>query len=468
MLAARQLALERDRLAQLFEQAPIFMALLQGPTHRIEIANPAYLQLVGHRPVLGKTVAEALPEAASQGYVALLDAVFATGTAYRASGAKYRSPAGPGGPTEKRFVDFVYQPINDADKRVTGIFVVGADVTERTLVFAALGESEARIPVRPEGRTDGLLGDRPRDQYADLVQGSDGTCSASTWPTAEASVGGPNDEYVPRSTPTIATWCRASTSSPRNRIRSPRSIGSYDPTASRSGCQAAARSPARRRRQAAAPGQHHGRRHRGQAGRGASCASSASGCASPCAPARWAPTSSTSRSDTLWWSPETYELFGVSPTDFVPTRASVLALLHPDDRDGFATRRGEAIARAQPFFDEFRVKRADGSHAWIDYRGQAEYDAEGRPVRTFGVVSDMTERKQIEQALRQADQREGRLHRRRSRTSCAIRSRRSATPSARCAGSIRPTRGWPGASASSVARPSRWPGSSTICSTSRA
>jgi len=138
VLTARQLALERDRFAQLFAQGPIFMALLEGPTHTITIANPAYLQLVGHRAIVGKTVAEALPEATAQGYVALLDRVYASGEAYTASGARYELQAVPGGAASQRFLDFVYQPIKDADDRVTGIFVVGADVTERARALAAM------------------------------------------------------------------------------------------------------------------------------------------------------------------------------------------------------------------------------------------------------------------------------------------------------------------------------------------
>lgn len=61
VVAARQLASERDSLAQLFEQAPTFMAMLAGPDHRFELANPGYLQLVAHRPLIGRTVAEAIP-----------------------------------------------------------------------------------------------------------------------------------------------------------------------------------------------------------------------------------------------------------------------------------------------------------------------------------------------------------------------------------------------------------------------
>ncbi len=131
VLAARQLTSERDRLAQLFEQAPTFMAMLSGREHRFEFANPGYMALVGHSPVLGRTVAEALPDAAVQGYVALLDEVYDSGKAHVQTGARYMAPGAPGAPPIERFLDFVYQPIKDSDGRVTGIFVQGADVTDR-------------------------------------------------------------------------------------------------------------------------------------------------------------------------------------------------------------------------------------------------------------------------------------------------------------------------------------------------
>lgn len=67
VLARRNLTNERERFATLFDQSPSFMAMLEGPEHRITLANPNYLRLVGHRPVLGRTVAEALPDALEQG-----------------------------------------------------------------------------------------------------------------------------------------------------------------------------------------------------------------------------------------------------------------------------------------------------------------------------------------------------------------------------------------------------------------
>jgi PAS domain-containing protein len=145
VLASRRIATERDRLAQLFEQAPTFMAMLRGPEHRIELANPSYMQLIGHRPLLGRTLAEALPDAVAQGYLVLLDDVYRSGKAYSATSAKFEIQALPGGPTVERFVDFVYQPIKDQLGEVTGIFVVGADVTDRARADAALRESEFRL-----------------------------------------------------------------------------------------------------------------------------------------------------------------------------------------------------------------------------------------------------------------------------------------------------------------------------------
>jgi PAS domain S-box-containing protein len=143
VIARQQLAAEREQFAQLFEQAPTFMAMLRGAEHRFERVNPGYVRLVG-RDVVGKTVDEALPEAVSQGYVALLDEVFRTGQSFEASGEKFTVQAGPHGEMVDRFVDFVYQPIRDPDGVVSGIFVEGADVTERTLARDALAESESR------------------------------------------------------------------------------------------------------------------------------------------------------------------------------------------------------------------------------------------------------------------------------------------------------------------------------------
>lgn len=147
VLASVALTAERELLAQMFEQAPTFMALLKGDDHQVERANPGYIALIDGRDVVGMTVAEALPDAAAQGYVDLLDQVYRTGIAYRADGKLYAVQAGPGEPVHERFVNFVYQPIRDAMGEVIGIFVEGADVTDQTLASQALRFAEERYRI---------------------------------------------------------------------------------------------------------------------------------------------------------------------------------------------------------------------------------------------------------------------------------------------------------------------------------
>src|SRR3954467_3226457 len=70
---------ERGHLKNLFNQAPGFVAVLMGPNHVFEMVNEAYYQLVGHRPIVGKAVWDALPEVRGQGFDELLDNVYKTG-----------------------------------------------------------------------------------------------------------------------------------------------------------------------------------------------------------------------------------------------------------------------------------------------------------------------------------------------------------------------------------------------------
>jgi len=128
--ANRRLDEDRALLRALFQQAPSFMALLRGPQHVFELANEHYLRLVGRGDLLGQTVEAALPEVKAQGFIDLLDQVYRSGVAYEGRQVRVDLQTADG-QTGERHVDFVYQPIKDADGAVTGIFVEGIDVTER-------------------------------------------------------------------------------------------------------------------------------------------------------------------------------------------------------------------------------------------------------------------------------------------------------------------------------------------------
>src|ERR1700719_2840680 len=104
---------ELHRMREMFARSPSFSALLQGPEHRFVLTNPAYQQLIGHRNVIGLPVREAVPEIEGQGFLELLDKVFATGEPFVGKDVKILLQRTPGGIEVTRYLDFVYQPIKD-------------------------------------------------------------------------------------------------------------------------------------------------------------------------------------------------------------------------------------------------------------------------------------------------------------------------------------------------------------------
>jgi two-component system sensor kinase FixL len=126
-----------------YENAPGFIAITEGPDHVFGFANASYLQLVGHRNILGRKVADVMPELDEQGVIGWLDRVYATGEPYVGKNVPVRIQRKEGEDWELRCLDFVYQPVRDADQAITGIFCQGQDVTdhavaeERVLVLQA-------------------------------------------------------------------------------------------------------------------------------------------------------------------------------------------------------------------------------------------------------------------------------------------------------------------------------------------
>ncbi len=182
VLAERRSMSERERLRQMFEQAPGFMAMLREPDHIFELANPAYLDLIGHREVLGRPAREVLPEVEGQGYFELLDKVFTTGEPFKAQGMKLSVQSTPNSPPEDRYLDFVYQPIKGPDGKSVGIFVEGYDVTETKLAQDALKRNQETLRI---ALAAARLGTWERDLLTGEITASE-TCRANFGIPADA------------------------------------------------------------------------------------------------------------------------------------------------------------------------------------------------------------------------------------------------------------------------------------------
>ncbi|MBE8997542.1 PAS domain-containing protein [Nostoc sp. LEGE 12447] len=107
-------------------------------------------------------------------------------------------------------------------------------------------------------------------------------------------------------------------------------------------------------------------------------------------------------SNELVWTEKCKELFGLGP-EVEMSYELFLNCIHPEDRQ----RLNEAIARCfqeKVEYDiEYRSLWSDGSIHWIAAKGRVFYEADDQPVRMMGTAQDITERKQIENDLRQRE-----------------------------------------------------------------
>jgi PAS domain-containing protein len=109
--------------------------------------------------------------------------------------------------------------------------------------------------------------------------------------------------------------------------------------------------------------------------------------------------------NTAWWSDELYRIFGLEPGSAPPTHKTMVSLLHPDDLAVIDA----IIAKAQDAESTdavvHRVVLLKDDERRIDLRGEVERDAEGRPVRLFGIGIDVTDKLAAEDAIRDSEAR---------------------------------------------------------------
>ncbi|MFP4221219.1 MAG: PAS domain S-box protein [Phormidium sp.] len=100
----------------------------------------------------------------------------------------------------------------------------------------------------------------------------------------------------------------------------------------------------------------------------------------------------------MTWSDEVFRIFGMHPSQGEPTFEEHVQQFHPDDMTQFLQYTNEAKTGIPQDFD-IRIVRPSGDIAYVNIRVQVEFN-ESHPVRLFGVVIDITQRKQIEDELR--------------------------------------------------------------------
>jgi PAS domain S-box-containing protein len=107
--------------------------------------------------------------------------------------------------------------------------------------------------------------------------------------------------------------------------------------------------------------------------------------------------------DIVTWSDRVYEAFGMTRDGSTITIERLRAMVHPDDHEMFFTALHNHLQRQVPFDVENRFQRSDGSHGHFISRGSAIRSAAGKPLRMVGSVSDVTERRRMDDALKASE-----------------------------------------------------------------
>lgn len=107
----------------------------------------------------------------------------------------------------------------------------------------------------------------------------------------------------------------------------------------------------------------------------------------------------------MQWSPGHFSVLGLQAEQIRPSYESWISRVHPDDLSRVEATLRRTMLAHEEYRADFRVVWPDESIHWMAGRGHYEYDADGRCTRMVGVTTDITERKQAEQTLRETEER---------------------------------------------------------------
>ncbi|HWX26053.1 MAG TPA: ATP-binding protein [Steroidobacteraceae bacterium] len=105
----------------------------------------------------------------------------------------------------------------------------------------------------------------------------------------------------------------------------------------------------------------------------------------------------------VYWSEESYRIYGLDPRQGLPTRAWVWQQAHPDDRDRLYAETEEAQRQKKDFEVEFRILLRDGTVKHVEAIGHHVFSARGELLEILGTHVDVTERKRAQEALRESE-----------------------------------------------------------------
>jgi len=106
--------------------------------------------------------------------------------------------------------------------------------------------------------------------------------------------------------------------------------------------------------------------------------------------------------DVITWDDRLCSIAGLSADQAPRTIGDYTALVHPEDRPLLAGRVARARRDGETTVSEYRILRPDGEVRWVQVLGHSVRDASGRVLKVVGGTLDVTERRAVEERLRQS------------------------------------------------------------------
>jgi PAS domain S-box-containing protein len=124
-------------------QAPIATAVVTGPEHVFQLANPLYCKMVGRDDIVGKTYRDAFPELVHTVLPSILDRVYQTGEPFVSNELRVPVERDGRGPSRDRYFRFNLEPMRDAAGSVYGMLAVALDVTAQVRARQSMEKTHA-------------------------------------------------------------------------------------------------------------------------------------------------------------------------------------------------------------------------------------------------------------------------------------------------------------------------------------
>ena len=390
-LRARVATLELDRQIpkEIIEKAPVMISIVRAPDFVYELVNPAFQALGPGKEFLGRRFTDVWPEVSDE-LVEILQKVIATGQAFHREEAPYRIQRGPGLPLEEIYVSYSWIPLFNTEGKADRVLTLAHEVTEAVRQRKQLRQSVERLEgvlaVETVGvmfwdLNTGCLYDA-NETFLKLmgysraeVEGCELTWQKLTPPeymdvsraeVEELLATGHGHAYEKE------YFCKDGTRRwllfAASLLDSNRCVEICVDISDRKAAEKALRESEERFR-------------------GLVSASS----------------------EVLYlMSPDWSEMRQLSGGHFLktttaPNRNWLEDYIPPDDQPLVTAAIQEAIRTRSLFELEHRVRRADGAVGWTSSRAIPRLDAEGRILEWFGAASDITERKKVQDQLRESE-----------------------------------------------------------------